>query len=236
MADEIEKLRRDIDRLDDELAALLDRRAQLATRIGALKGGGAAYRPERESEILRRVSERKGALPPERVAAVFREIISAGRGLEETIRIACLGPQGTFSEQAVRKHFGQAVDALPTASVDEAFRRGESGAVQFAVVPVENSTEGTVGRTLDLLLQTPLRICAEIELRIQQNLLSKEKDLHSVRRGFLHAQSPAHVNSSLAENPPNRQRLSMMSNAEAAQPAAAEDGAAEACRDSASDS
>ena len=226
MADEIEKLRRDIDRLDDELAALLDRRAQLATRIGALKGGGAAYRPERESEILRRVSERKGALPPERVAAVFREIISACRGLEETIRIAYLGPQGTFSEQAVRKHFGQAVDALPTASVDEAFRRGESGAVQFAVVPVENSTEGTVGRTLDLLLQTPLRICAEIELRIQQNLLSKEKDLHSVRRVFSHAQSLAQCNAWLAQNLPNAERVSMISNAEAAQRAAAEDAAA----------
>ena len=110
------------------------------------------------------MSKVRGPLAGERVAAVFREIISACRGLE-AIRVSYLGPEGTFSEQAVRKHFGRAVDALPAASVDEAFRRCESGAAQFTVVPVENSTEGAVGRTLDLLVATPLRICGEIELR-----------------------------------------------------------------------
>src|SRR5437870_3530956 len=190
MSDEIEKLRREIDALDDQLAALLNRRAGLAQRIGALKSGAPAYRPEREIEILRRITKNPGVLPAERVAAVFREIISACRGLEEAIRVSYLGPEGTFSEQAVRKHFGATVDAVATASVDEAFRRCESGAAQFAVVPVENSTEGAVGRTLDLLLATPLKICAEIELRVQQNLLSKG-DLKKVKRIYSHAQSLA---------------------------------------------
>ena len=222
MAD-LDKLRREIDALDDELAKLLDRRAGLAIEIGKLKRGGPAYRPEREAEILRRLSS--GNLPKERLVAVFREIISACRGLEEAIKVSYLGPEGTFSEQAVRKHFGAAVEALPFASVDEAFRRAESGAVQFAVVPVENSTEGAVGRTLDLLLATPLRICAEIELRVHQNLMSKTP-LKSVQRVYSHSQSLAQCQGWLAQNLPRAERVAVASNAEAARLAAKTRGAA----------
>ena len=222
MAD-LDKLRREIDALDDELAKLLDRRAGLAIEIGKLKRGGPAYRPEREAEILRRLSSKN--LPKERLVAVFREIISACRGLEEAIKVSYLGPEGTFSEQAVRKHFGAAVEALPFASVDEAFRRAESGASQFAVVPVENSTEGAVGRTLDLLLATPLRICAEIELRVQQNLMSKTP-LKGVRRVYSHSQSLAQCQGWLAQNLPRAERVAVASNAEAARLAAKTRGAA----------
>src|SRR5258708_29265009 len=191
MAEDIDKLRREIDAVDDELLQLINRRAGLAGRIGSLKQGAPAYRPERETQILRRVAEASaGPLAPERVTAVFREVFAACRGLEEAIRVTYLGREGTFSEQAVRKHFGAAVEALAVASVDEAFRRCEAGAVQFTVVPVENSTEGVVGRTLDLLLTTPLRICAEIELRVQQNLLAKGS-VKDVRRGYFHAPAPA---------------------------------------------
>src|SRR5258706_16118935 len=194
MSEDIKKLREEIDRIDDGIADALDRRAGIAKKIGAAKGGNGAYRRERETEILRRVARLSNNLPAERITAVFREVISACRGMEEAIRVSYLGPEGTFSEQAVRKHFGAAVEALAEASVDEAFRRCESGAAQFTVVPVENSTEGAVGRTLDLLLLTPLRICAEIELRVQQNFLSKEKDLSSVRKIYSHAQSLAQCN------------------------------------------
>ncbi len=226
MTDEIDKLRREIDALDDELARWLDRRAGLAAKIGALKSGAPAYRPERESEILRRVTKHRGLLPAERIAAVFREVISACRGLEEAIRVAYLGPEGTFSEQAVRKHFGRAVEALPAASVDEAFRRCESGATQFTVVPVENSTEGVVGRTLDLLLATPLRICAEIELRVQQSLLSKANALKKIKRIYSHSQSLAQCNAWLAQHLPGVEKIPVTSNAEAAQRAVREKGAA----------
>ncbi len=226
MSNDIDKLRREIDALDDELARLLNRRAALAQKIGAMKGGAPAYRPERESAILRRVTRERGLLPAEGIAAVFREVISACRGLEEAIRVAYLGPAGTFSEQAVRKHFGRAVEALPAATVDEAFRRCESGATQFTVVPVENSTEGVVGRTLDLLLATPLRICAEVELRVQQNLLSKENALKKIKRVYSHSQSLAQCNAWLAQNLPGVEKIPVASNAEAAQRAAREKGAA----------
>src|ERR1043165_827638 len=226
MSDELEKIRKEIDRLDDELAALIERRAAQAKKIGELKAGAGAYRPERESQILQRVSKRNGLLGGEKMSAVFREIISACRGLEEAIRISYLGPEGTFSEQAVRKHFGAAVDAVPVASVDEAFRRCESGAAQFTVVPAENSTEGVVGRTLDLLVITPLRICGEIELRVQQNLLTRESGLASVRRVYSHSQSLAQCNGWLAQNLPGAERVPVASNAEAAQRAAREPGVA----------
>ncbi|HEX2332051.1 MAG TPA: prephenate dehydratase [Burkholderiales bacterium] len=226
MANDIEKLRKEIDALDDELAALIQRRAGLAQRIGALKGGAPAYRPERESEILKKVSKVRGPLSGERVSAVFRELISACRGLEEVIRVSYLGPEGTFSEQAVRKHFGRAVDALPAASVDEAFRRCESGAAQFTVVPVENSTEGAVGRTLDLLVATPLRICGEIELRVHQNLMSRAEQISAVKKVYSHAQSLAQCNGWLSQNLPGVERVPVTSNAEAARRAADEPGAA----------
>jgi chorismate mutase / prephenate dehydratase len=159
------------------------------------------------------------------VTAVFREIISACRGLEEAIRVSYLGPEGTFSEQAVRKHFGRAVEGVATATVDDAFRRCESGATQFTVVPVENSTEGAVGRTLDLLVATSLRICGEVELRVQQNLLSRAASVGAIKRIYSHAQSLAQCNGWLGQNLPSAERIPVASNAEAARRAAEEQGA-----------
>src|SRR5262249_53352469 len=201
-------------------------RAAQAKRIGERKNGAQAYRPERESQVLNRVAEKAAVLPRERLTAIFREVISACRGLEEAIRVAYLGPEGTFSEQAVRKHFGGAVEARPNTSVDDCFRSAESGATQFTVVPVENSTDGVVGRTLDLLTQTPLRICGEVELRVQQNLLSKEKTLKGIKRVYSHSQSLAQTNGWLGKNLPKAARIPVASNAEAAQRAAKEKGAA----------
>ena len=228
----IGKLRQEIDALDAELLALLERRAAAVRRVGELKGGKRVYRPEREAQILRRVSSRAagggrgGVLPAQSVAAVFREIISACRALEQEIRVAYLGPPGTFSEQALRQHFGQGVAAAPAATIDEAFRSAESGAAQFAVAPAENSTDGAVGRTLDLLLTTPLRICGEIELRVRQNLLSRAGKLSAVRRVYSHAQSLAQCNGWLARHLPAAQAVPVGSNAEAARRAAREKGAA----------
>ncbi|MGE5128090.1 MAG: prephenate dehydratase [Sphingomonadaceae bacterium] len=225
--DEIGKLRGEIDAVDDQLLALFNRRAELARRIGALKGGDPVYRPEREAQILRRVAQSNpGPLPGERVATLFREVISACRAMELELRVAYLGPEGTFSEQAVRKHFGRAVEALPASSVDEVFRRCESGAAQFAVVPVENSTEGAVGRTLDLLLVTPLKICGEIELRVQQSLMSRAAGLKDVRRVYSHAQSLGQCAAWLNNNLPDAERIQVVSNAEAARRAGEESGAA----------
>lgn len=223
MSDEIEKLRAQIDALDDAILDSLSRRAGLARRIGELKHGAPVYRPEREASILRRLSAANpGPLPAERVSAVFREVISACRSLEQQLRVSYLGPEGTFSEQAVRKQFGNAVEAQPSANIDEVFRRCEAGAVEFAVVPVENSTEGAVGRTLDLLLTTPLRICGEVELRVRQNLMSKLPDTKSIKRVYSHPQSFGQTTSWLNAHLPAADRIAVASNAEAARLASIE--------------
>ncbi len=231
MSDEIEQLRSEIDALDDRLLALVNQRAELARRIGAFKRGAPAYRPERETEILRRVAERNpGPLPAERAAAVFREVISACRSMESALRVAYLGPEGTFSEMALRKQFGHAVEGEPCASIDDVFRAAESGGAQFAVVPVENSSEGAVGRTLDLLLRTPLKICGEVALRVHQNLLRRAAGagagLDGVRRVYSHPQSLAQCHGWLGTHLPLVERVPAASNGEAARLAA---GEADAC-------
>jgi len=227
MAEDIEKLRREIDGIDDELLGLLNRRADLARRIGLLKGASPAYRPERETEILRSLEKRNpGPLPAERATAVFREVISACRAMEAPIRVAYLGPQGTFSEEAVHKHFGHSVEGVAFASMDEVFRGSESNGTQFSVVPVENSTEGVVGRSLDLLLATPLKICAEIELRVRQNLMSKASAIGAVRRVYSHPQSLGQCAGWLGRHLPGAERVPASSNSEAARLASLEEGAA----------
>jgi len=220
---DIAALRGEIDALDDRLLEGINRRAALARRIGELKAGAPAYRPEREAAILRRMAAaNRGPLASERIVGVFREVISACRALEQSIRVAYLGPAGTFSEMAALKQFGHAVQTLPFASFDEVFRAAEAGEADFAVVPVENSTEGAVGRSLDLLLQTPLRICGEIRLRVHQNLMRKAAGMRGVKRVYSHAQSLGQCQRWLAQHLPGAERVPVSSNAEAARLAAKE--------------
>jgi chorismate mutase/prephenate dehydratase len=222
------KRRRDaIDALDRELLRLLNERATQAKAIGALKRDGVAYRPEREAQVLRALQQdNRGPLPDEAVAGVFRQVMSACLALEQKLRIAYLGPAGTFSHAAVARHFGDFIEAEPYASIDEVFRAAESGQSDYAVVPVENSTEGAVGRTLDLMCQTELTIVGEIKLRIAQHLLSTVATLDAVTRIYSHAQSLAQCLQWLARHLPAVPRIPVASNAEAARLAAAEPGAA----------
>src|SRR5438128_6242908 len=216
-----------IDALDRELLRLLSERATHARHIGTLKAGAAAYRPEREAQILRAIqAQNNGPLSNDAVAAIFRQVMSACLALEQKLRIAYLGPSGTFSHSAVLAHFGELVDAEPYASIDEVFRAAESGQTDYAVVPVENSTEGAVGRTLDLMCQTPLTIVGEVRLRVQQNLMSKGTALADVRRVYSHAQSLSQCVQWLARHLPSVARVAVASNAEAARLAAGESGAA----------
>ncbi|HXU41815.1 MAG TPA: prephenate dehydratase [Burkholderiales bacterium] len=230
MADGIEKLRREIDALDDELLALVNRRATLAQKIGALKGGAPVYRPERESQILGRIGKtNSGPLSADGRIAIFREIISACRAVEEPLRVAYLGPAGTFSEMAVLEQFGRSAETIACASIDEAFRAAETGGAQFAVVPVENSSEGAVGRSLDLLLTTRLKICAEIVLRVRQNVMRKGKGakgkFDGVKRVYSHQQSLGQCQKWLAQHLPGAERIAVASNAEAARLASKEKAA-----------
>jgi chorismate mutase/prephenate dehydratase len=224
---ELARHRAGIDALDREILARLNARAAHAQAIGKLKEGRAAYRPERESQILARLAaENKGPLGNEAVTGVFRQIMSACLALEQKLRIAYLGPAGTFSHAAVAKQFGAFVEAVALPTIDEIFRAVESGQTDYAVVPVENSTEGAVGRTLDLMCSTDLSVCGEVKLRVQQNLLSNAADLASVTRVYSHAQSLAQCVQWLAKYLPGIPRVAVSSNAEAARLAAAEAGTA----------
>ena len=223
---ELKHRRAAIDALDAELLRLVSERAAQAQAIGTLKSG-PAYRPEREAEVLRRVVQaNRGPLTNDAVAGIFREIMSACLALEEKLSVAYLGPAGTYSHAAVSRHFGESVATEPCASIDDVFRATEAGRTDYAVVPVENSTEGAVGRTLDLMLQTPLTIVGEIKLRIQQNLLAKGIAIDAVTKVYSHAQSLAQCVRWLAQQLPSAARVAVASNAEAARLAASEPGAA----------
>lgn len=227
MSDALQTLRQRIDSVDDELLRLLAERARLAQEVGRLKQGNHVYRPEREAQVLRRIkAANPGPLSDEAVARLFREIMSACLALEQPLRVAYLGPPGTFSQAAAVKHFGHAAQTVDCPSIDDVFRQAEAGMVDYAVVPVENSTEGAIGRTLDLLLHTPLRICGETVVRVHQCLLRREPVREGIERIYSHPQSLAQCHEWLNQHLPGVARVPVSSNAEAARLAAAEPNAA----------
>ena len=178
-------LRTRIDAIDRELLALLNRRAALAQEVGEVKKkeGSVAFRPEREAQVIDGLkAANPGPLKSTSVAPIWREIMSACRALETPTRVAYLGPAGTFSEEAALGYFGSSIVRVPTATIDEVFKLTAAGAADFGVVPVENSTEGAVGRTMDLLLQTPLSICGEIQLPVHQFLMAQQTDLSQINK------------------------------------------------------
>ncbi len=224
-------VRADIDRIDGEILQLLNARARCAQKVGEIKAehgeGGHIYRPEREAQVLRRLQEENpGPLSAEAITFFFREVMSACLSLEQPLTVACLGPLGSFTCSAATKHFGHAANLQPQASIDDVFREVESGHAHYAVVPIENSTEGAVGRSMDLLLATPLKICGEVVLRIHQNLLTHAADFSGVSKIYSHAQSLAQCHEWLNRNLPGVPRISVGSNSLAAQMAAQEPGAA----------
>lgn len=230
------ELRRDIDRVDAALHALINERARLARAVGISKHSDGHlvdfYRPEREAEVLRLALERNhaaresGTLRDEEILRLFREIMSACLAQEEPLKVAFLGPEGTFTQTAVYKHFGHSVRALPLPAIDEVFHEVEKGNADFGVVPIENSTEGTVNHTLDRFLNSPLKICGEVELRIHQYLMGRGSELAQISRVCSHAQSLAQCRGWLNEHLPNVERVPVASNAEAARRARDEAGTA----------
>ncbi|MFC5472726.1 prephenate dehydratase [Paraherbaspirillum soli] len=217
--DKLLPLRQQIDAIDAEILALLNRRAQIAQQVGHVKAETDApvFRPEREAQVLLKVAERNpGPLQGSDVQTIFREVMSACRALERRVTVAYLGPAGTFSEQAVYQQFGHAVESLACASIDEVFRAAEAGTADFGVVPVENSSEGVINRTLDLLLQTTLSISGEVAIPIHHSLMSKDGTMTAVTRICAHSQALAQCNAWLNQHYPNIQRQAVASNAEAA--------------------
>ncbi|KAF0100718.1 MAG: pheA [bacterium] len=220
MSEQLLALRRQIDAVDDQVLRLLNERARLAQAVGHLKNG-IIYKPEREAQVVRRMqAANAGPLTAESVSVIFKEVMSACRSLEQPLTIAYLGPEGTFSEAAAIKHFGHAAIGLPCASIDEVFQAVERGEAHYGVAPVENSTEGAVNRTLDLMLNSPLNICGEVMLRVRQHLLRKRDSLEGIRVVYSHAQSLAQCHEWLSRNLPGVDSIRVTSNGEAARMAA----------------
>lgn len=212
-------LRHRIDAIDAQILDLLNQRARVAEEVGHLKAetNAPVFRPEREAQVLRSMAQSNpGPLRNDDVQLIFREIMSACRALERRVVVAFLGPVGTFSEQAVYQQFGHAIQALPCVSIDEVFRATEAGTADFGVVPIENSSEGAINRTLDLLLQTSLAISGELAIPVQHSLMSKSGNMDGITRICAHSQALAQCQAWLNQHYPHIERQAVASNAEAA--------------------
>src|ERR1700744_5434113 len=228
---DLAKVRGQIDAIDEKIHGLINERARLAQQVGISKTREGRtvdfYRPEREAQVLRMARERNnGPLRDDEILRLFREIMSACLAQQEPLKVAFLGPEGTFTQTAVLTHFGHSVRALPLGSIDEVFHEVEAANADFGVVPIENSTEGTVNHTLDRFLQSPLTICGEVELRIHHNLMGQMGSLGRIVRICSHPQSLAQCRAWLDENLPNVEQVPVSSNAEGARRARDEKGTA----------
>ncbi|MFL6605122.1 MAG: prephenate dehydratase [Steroidobacteraceae bacterium] len=228
---DLEKVRSQIDTIDEKIHALINDRARLAQLVGISKTREGKtvdfYRPEREAQVLRMARERNnGPLRDEEVLRLFREIMSACLAQQEPLKVAFLGPEGTFTQSAVLTHFGHSVRGLPLNSIDEVFHEVEAASADFGVVPIENSTEGTVNHTLDRFLASPLKICGEVELRIHHSVMGLMGSLGRIVRICSHPQSLAQCRVWLDEHLPNVERVPVSSNAEGARRARDEKGTA----------
>lgn len=224
-------VRAKIDGIDRQIQSLIAERARFAHQVGKAKGKLAAavdyYRPEREAQVLRMVVDRnEGPLSDEVLVHVFREIMSACLAQQEPLKIGYLGPEGTFSQQAVLKHFGRSAHGLPLASIEEVFQEVASGNADFGVVPVENSGQGTIQITLDMFLTSDLKICGEVELRVHQFLMSRTGRIDDIERIYAHPQSFAQTAGWLRANLPKVEKVPVSSNAEGARRARGNDDAA----------
>ena len=224
---DLSKARARIDQLDQDIQKLIAERANVALEIREIKakqpsaGSADHYRPAREAEVLRRAIARNRALKSpvsdETMARLMREIMSACLALESPLAVSYLGPEGTYTQAAVYKHFGHQVDARVASAIDEIFRDVESGSATYGVVPIENSTEGVVSSTLDLLAGTPLSICGEVWLPVHHHLLSNQRKASDIRRIYAHAQSFAQCRKWLDVKVPQAERIPVASNGLAAQ-------------------
>jgi len=214
-------VRERIDSIDRQIQQLISERANWAQEVARVKGEGLSaidyYRPEREAHVLRMVVDRnQGPLSDTEMVRLFREIMSSCLAQEDPLKIGFLGPEGTFSEQAVRKHFGHAAYGLPLGSIEEVFQEVAAGHADFGVVPVENSGQGMIQVTLDMFLTSEAIICGEVELRVHQCLHSQLGRLEDIKRVYAHAQSLQQCKTWLRINLPDVECIAVSSNAEAA--------------------
>lgn len=217
----LDSVREQIDALDEQIQRLISERARLAQEVrqakGDLAGPAAYYRPDREAQVLRRVIGRnQGPLSDTVMLRLYREIMSACLAQQEPLRVAYLGPEGTFTQQAVYRQFGHSVNAIAQPGIDDVFLAVQGGEADFGVVPVENSSQGIVSHTLDMFLHSDIKIAAEVELRIHQHLLTRARALDQIERVYAHSQSLSQCKHWLAAHLPDAELIALSSNAEAA--------------------
>ncbi len=219
MSSTLSGLRIQIDEIDQQLLTLMNQRALLAQAVGAIKKheGTPFFRPDRVAQVIEKIqNSSSGPLQGKHLAAIWREIMSACLALESPVRVAYLGPSGTFSEQASLAFFGQSMEHVPCTSIDEVFRVTAAGGAGYGVVPVENSTEGVISRSLDLLLTTPLHIIGETSLMVRHNLLRLSDNMEGIEAVYAHPQALAQCQDWLTAHLPNAERHAASSNAEGA--------------------
>ncbi len=229
--DKLLGIRDKIDAIDKQIQTLINQRAQCAQQVAQIKIKAGEtehfYRPEREAQVLIKIKERnEGPLGDDAMARLFREIMSSCLALEKPIKVAFLGPAGTYNHAASIKHFGDSIDQHPVDNIEEIFRAVETGESHFGVAPIENSTEGVIAHTLDLLINSSLKICGEVDLRIQHNLISSQTDLKKITKVYSHQQSLAQCRRWLDANLPNAEQYAVRSNAEAVRMSKGEKNAA----------
>ena len=236
--DPIVKLRERIDTLDEQLLELFNQRAGCAVEVARVKRELTEdpeesiefFRPEREAQVMKRLKALNGGpLSDQEVARLIREVMSACLALEQPLKIAYLGPEGTYTQTAALKHFGHSVSTAPMSSIPDVFAAVESGQTNYGLVPVENSTEGVISHTLDMFIDSSLRVCGEVEIPINHYLASKSQDVSMIRHIYSHQQSFAQCRRWLDQNLPGVERIPVSSNAEAARLASSEDDAAAIC-------
>jgi len=234
----LEELRKRIDRIDEQLLELFNERAGCAVDVAAVKRELSAavdegvdfFRPDREAQVINRLrSLNQGPLSDDEVGRLIREVMSACLALEQPLKIAYLGPEGTFTQSAALKHFGHSVSTVPMSSIPDVFNSIESGHANYGLVPVENSTEGVISHTLDMFMDSKLKICGEVEIRVHHHLASQSQNISEIKRIYSHQQSFAQCRRWLDQNLPGIERFPVSSNAEAARLASIENNAAAIC-------
>ncbi|MEE8365110.1 MAG: prephenate dehydratase [Gammaproteobacteria bacterium] len=236
--DPLQKLRDQIDAIDARLLALFNQRARCAVDVAKVKRGDSSqsgdlthfFRPDREAQVIQRLkTSNQGPLSDDEVGRLIREVMSACLALEQPLKIAYLGPEGTFTQSAAFKHFGHSVTTIPMGSIPDVFSSVESGHADYGLVPVENSTEGVISHTLDMFIDSDLKVSGEVEIRIHHHLANQSQDVSQISQIYSHQQSLAQCRHWLDQNFPKIERVAVSSNAEAARIASQDPATAAIC-------
>ena len=234
----LQELRAQIDLIDDQLLDMFNRRASCAVDVAEVKRNDIEnsddaikfFRPDREAQVIQRIkSNNQGPLSDDEVGRLVREVMSACLALEQPLKIAYLGPEGTFTQSAALKHFGHSVSTIPMSSIPEVFNSVESGYADYGLVPVENSTEGVISHTLDMFIDSNLKVSGEVEIRIHHHLVNQSQDVSKIMHIYSHQQSFAQCRHWLDQNLPTKERIPVSCNTEAARIASRDPSAAAIC-------